>query len=52
MKSKRITRGQYVLISVSDETSGHGTTSRAKWWKRYLVELLLHPEARAAKSWV
>ena len=45
---KRVTRGQYVLIPASDETSGHGTTSRAKWWKRYLVELL-HPEARAAK---
>ena len=37
---KRIKGAQYVLIPASDETRGHGTTSNAKWWKRYLVELL------------
>jgi homoserine O-acetyltransferase/O-succinyltransferase len=37
---KRVTSGQYVLIPASDETRGHGTTSNAKWWKHYLVDLL------------
>ena len=45
---KRVKHGQYVLIPASDETRGHGTTSSAKWWKRYLAELL-QPAAQAAK---
>ena len=45
---KRVKHGQYVLIPANDETRGHGTTSSAKWWKRYLVELL-QPVAQAAK---
>jgi homoserine O-acetyltransferase len=45
---KRVKQGQYVLIPASDETRGHGTTSSAKWWKRYLMELL-QPAAQAAK---
>jgi len=45
---KRVKHGQYVVIPASDETSGHGTTSRAKWWKRHLGEFL-QPLAQAAK---
>src|SRR5207249_3319806 len=45
---KRVKHGQYVLIPANDEMRGHGTTSSAKWWKRYLVELL-QPVAQAAK---
>jgi len=45
---KRVKHGQYVLIPANDETRGHGTTSSAKWWKRYLAELL-QPAAQAAK---
>jgi homoserine O-acetyltransferase/O-succinyltransferase len=45
---KRVKQGQYVLIPASDETRGHGTTSSAKWWKRYLMDLL-QPAAQAAK---
>jgi homoserine O-acetyltransferase len=37
---KRVTHGHYILIPASDETRGHGTTSSAKWWKRYLADLL------------
>jgi homoserine O-acetyltransferase len=45
---KRVKHGRYILIPASDETRGHGTTSNAKWWKRYLVELL-QPVAAAAR---
>jgi hypothetical protein len=37
-----------VEIPASDETRGHGTTSNAKWWKRYLPDLL-QPLAAAAR---
>jgi homoserine O-acetyltransferase len=45
---KRVTQGRYVLIPASEETGGHGTTSRAKWWKHHLEEFL-QPRAHAAK---
>jgi homoserine O-acetyltransferase len=45
---KRVKHGQYVLIPASDETRGHGTTSSAKWWKRYLADWL-QPVAAAAR---
>ncbi len=37
---KRVKQGQYMLIPASDETAGHGTVGRAKWWKHHLAELL------------
>ncbi len=37
---KRVKRGRYVLIPISDETRGHGTHSVAKLWKQYVVELV------------
>jgi homoserine O-acetyltransferase len=37
---KRVTRGRYVLIPVSDETRGHGTHSLPAVWQQYLRELL------------
>jgi homoserine O-acetyltransferase len=37
---KRVKRGRYVVIPASEQTSGHGTTGQAKWWKQHLVELL------------
>jgi homoserine O-acetyltransferase/O-succinyltransferase len=45
---KRVKHGQYILIPASDETAGHGTTGRAKWWKHHLAELL-RPVPHAAK---
>ena len=45
---KRVKHGQYVLIPASSETSGHGTTGSAKWWKHLLAELL-RPVTQAAK---
>ena len=37
---KRVKNGRVLLIPASDETSGHGTTGQAKWWKAQLAELL------------
>lgn len=37
---KRVRRGRFVLIPISDETRGHGTHTRAIAWKQCLVELL------------
>jgi homoserine O-acetyltransferase len=37
---KRVARGRFVLIPISDETRGHGTHTRAVVWKQYLMELL------------
>ena len=45
---KRVRHGQYMLLPASDETAGHGTTGRAKWWKHHLAELL-RPAPHAAK---
>ena len=37
---KRVKRGRYVLIPISDKTRGHGTHSLPELWKQYLAELL------------
>ncbi|MBZ5498591.1 MAG: alpha/beta fold hydrolase [Acidobacteriia bacterium] len=37
---KRVKRGRYILIPISDQTSGHGTHSNPAIWGKYLGELL------------
>ncbi len=37
---KRVKRGRYILIPVSDQTRGHGTHSLPALWKQHLAELL------------
>jgi homoserine O-acetyltransferase len=37
---KRVKRGRYILIPVSDETRGHGTHSLPMIWQQYLRDLL------------
>lgn len=37
---KRVKRGQYVLIPISDRTRGHGTHSLPELWKQHLAGLL------------
>ncbi len=44
---KRVKNARYYLIPASDETSGHGTTAQAKWWKPQLAELLQSAPRRA-----
>jgi len=45
---KRVKRGRYVLIPISDKTRGHGTHSLPELWRQYLAELL--EESNAGKS--
>jgi homoserine O-acetyltransferase len=37
---KRVKAGRYVLLPITGDSRGHGTTGNTKLWKRYLVELL------------
>ena len=37
---KRVRRGRYILIPLSDQTRGHQTYNRAVLWKNHLLELL------------
>ena len=38
---KRVPRGRYVLLPITNETRGHGTHSLPRIWKSYLAEFLL-----------
>jgi homoserine O-acetyltransferase/O-succinyltransferase len=37
---KRVPRGKFVLLPITDQTRGHGTHTIASVWKQYLKELL------------
>jgi homoserine O-acetyltransferase/O-succinyltransferase len=37
---KRVKRGRFILIPISDQTRGHGTHSLPELWKQYLAALL------------
>jgi homoserine O-acetyltransferase len=37
---KRVQKGHFVLIPISDQTRGHGTHTWAALWQQYLTELL------------
>ena len=37
---KRVKKGRFVLIAISDQTHGHGTHTWAAVWQQYLKELL------------
>jgi homoserine O-acetyltransferase len=41
---KRVKRGRYILIPISDQTRGHGTHSLPAIWGNYLAELLKESE--------
>ena len=44
---KRVKNGRVLLIPNSEETFGHGTTGRARFWKKELAELLQSAPRRA-----
>src|SRR5262245_1891620 len=44
---KRVKRGRYILIPLSNETRGHQTYNRAVLWKNHLIELLHISEPRS-----
>jgi len=37
---KKVKRGRFILIPISDQTRGHGTHSMPSIWGKYLAELL------------
>src|SRR5438876_3715845 len=37
---KRVKRGKFVMLPITEQTRGHGTHTIAKIWQRYLKELL------------
>jgi homoserine O-acetyltransferase len=37
---KRVPKGKFVLLPITEETRGHGTHTRAAIWQQYLAELL------------
>src|SRR5262249_36851884 len=41
---KRVKRGRYILIPISDQTRGHGTHSLPAIWQHYLADLLRESE--------
>jgi homoserine O-acetyltransferase/O-succinyltransferase len=41
---KRVKRGEYVLLPISDKTRGHGTHSLPELWKQHLAHLLAESE--------
>src|SRR3989442_11509787 len=45
---KRVKRGRYILIPLSDQTRGHQTYNRALLWKNDLLVLLQMSEPRSA----
>jgi homoserine O-acetyltransferase len=37
---KNVKNGKYILLPITDRTTGHGTHSNPKIWGKYLKELL------------
>ena len=37
---KKVEKGRYILLPITDQTSGHGTHSNPMVWGNYLKELL------------
>lgn len=46
---KRVKRGKFILLPVSEQTHGHGTHTWAAVWKQYLAELLLESATPGVK---
>lgn len=47
---KRVPRGQFVLLPITDQTRGHGTHSLPAIWGKYLAELLEESEPRTSAA--
>src|SRR3989441_8976258 len=41
---KRVKRGKFVMLPITEQTRGHGTHTIAKIWQRYLKKLLTESE--------
>lgn len=47
---KRVPKGKFVILPITDETRGHGTHSLPAIWGKYLAELLAESEPGAGKA--
>jgi len=47
---KKVQKGRYILLPISDETRGHGTHSIPKIWGNYLEELMRFLSASISES--
>jgi homoserine O-acetyltransferase/O-succinyltransferase len=47
---KRVRRGRFILIPITDQTRGHGTHTLPKIWQGYLKELLAESEKRKGQQ--
>ena len=47
---KRVAKGKFVMLPITDETRGHGTHSLPAIWSKYLAELLEESQPEVAKS--
>ncbi len=43
---KRVKKGRFILLPITDETRGHGTHTVPTIWQKYLVELLKESEKK------
>ncbi|MES1222844.1 MAG: hypothetical protein ABUT20_45550, partial [Bacteroidota bacterium] len=43
---KKVKKGRYILLSITDKTVGHGTHSKPEIWGNYLKELLMLTEKK------
>jgi homoserine O-acetyltransferase len=43
----RVKNGRVLLLPGNDQTAGHGTTARARFWQQALAELLQNAPRRA-----
>ena len=43
---RKVKRGRFILLPISDQTHGHGTHTDAAVWQQYLKELLEQPRGR------
>jgi homoserine O-acetyltransferase len=43
---RKVKKGRYVLLPITDETTGHGTHSKPSIWGKYLEELLTASEPK------
>jgi homoserine O-acetyltransferase len=46
---KRVPKGKFVLLPITDATRGHGTHTLPAIWSQYLLELLQESEPAAAR---
>jgi homoserine O-acetyltransferase len=47
---KRVKKGRYILIPISDQTKGHGTHSLPVIWRQHLADLLRESEPRESRE--